>query len=696
MTSATATPFDKNPHLHKSVRLTTGSLILAAAMSLWQSARAADVTWDGGSAGTGTLWRTATSWNPDGVPGTADNAVFDSAGTVTTCAIDMGAAAGVQQVGMVTMGAGRANALSIRNLTTSTANGVLQLNGVGGLVLSNSSPTASLTFTNASTGKLLGLALATDATVYSLAGPSTSGQISIYSVISEIGGSHSITKIGTGILYLRGVNTYSGDTIVNAGNLEVDDVGTIGNGVGTLYLSGGNLLAGATRNGTQSDQLPINNPIVVTADGYIQNFAGTATTRYLALAGPLSGTGGTLKIANPTTTPGNIFVVRFFSPFTFSNPMVVGEAGYDLSSAFSVMESDNTNGTQTFSGNIDGVGIVRRLNPYSGSAPAGTTIFSGNNTYSGGTYIGAGTMLANNTAGSALGSGAVTVTNLGTLGGNGSVIASTSVSLNGTISPGATATSVGNLTVSDLNLGPGANYDWQITAVSGTAGVNWDLITAGDWTDSANSSNAITIKIDSMGGVPAGWNSGVAQDWVIIQSGTANGFDPSHFALDTSAFLGTIQGVFALSVSGGSLHLTYTPATDIIINVPAGSVAQGGTSPTQYPILTGTFGVMKIGNGEVILTNSLNDYQGSTKVYAGTASIAVDALNGSGAFGAATTPVLLGNTLGNSNAAVNIDVAGATMGRSVTVQAGSSGTKTLSTTTTAGPVFYSGDVTLRR
>src|SRR5262249_36783405 len=160
-----------------------------------------------------------------------------------------------------------------------------------------------------------------------------------------------------------------GDTIVNGGNLEVDDVGTIGNGSGTLYLSGGSLLAGATRNGTESDQLPINNPIVVTTDAYIQNFAGTASTRYLALAGPLSGTGGTLSIANPTTASGNTFVVRFFSPFTFANPMVVGVFGYDLSTAFSVMESDNTNGTQTFSGNIDGVGSIRRLNPYSSGAP---------------------------------------------------------------------------------------------------------------------------------------------------------------------------------------------------------------------------------------------------------------------------------------------------------------------------------------
>src|SRR5262249_3681861 len=152
-------------------------------------AQAADVTWDGGTAGTGTAWRTAANWNPDGAPAAGDNAIIDAAGTVTTMTIDMGAASGVQQVGMVTLGAGRtAGNLSIRNLTTSTLDGILRLNGVGGVILSNNCTGASLTFTNAQTGKLLGLGLAADSTVYSVDGGGTAGQIAVFSVISDIGG----------------------------------------------------------------------------------------------------------------------------------------------------------------------------------------------------------------------------------------------------------------------------------------------------------------------------------------------------------------------------------------------------------------------------------------------------------------------------------------------------------------------------
>ncbi len=687
------------PSAGKNKFIIAGWLALLVVGVLWcEHSRAADITWTGGTNGvnTGTAWRSATNWDSITVPTSADNAIFDSAGTVTTCAIDLGAAAGTQQIGAVTVGAGRSAALSIRNLTTSTTDGILRLNGVGGTVLSNASTTASLTFTNASTGKLLGLGLATDGTVYSTDGGGTAGQISVFSIISDVGGSRSITKTGNGIFYLRGVNTYSGTTTVLAGNLQVDDVGTIGIGTNTLFLSGGNLQSGANRNGTSST--PIANPIVITQDAYIQNKTGTATTRYLALSGTLSGSAGTLKIADPTSAVGNTFAVRFFNTnINFSRPMIVGEFGYDLASAFSVMETANTNGTQIFSGDISGVGSIRRLNPFTSGAAAGTTVFSGNNTYSGGTAITAGTLLANNSTGSALGSGAVTVTGLNSiLGGNGSVVATTTVNTNATVSPGTNATTTANLGISDLTLGGGANFLWQIKSATGIGGTDWDLITcSSSWTDAASSGNPITIKIDSLGASPTGWNSLTARDYVIIQSSTANSFDASHFALDTTAFSGTIGGVFSLSVVSGALHLIYTPAADTVINVASGSVTQGGVSPTPYPNINVPGGIVKVGNGEVVLTNSANSYPGSTKIYAGTVSLAVDALNGSGAFGAAATAVQLGNITGNSNATLNINTAGVTMGRSVVVQSGSSGSKTIGTSITSGTATFSGDVALQ-
>ena len=669
-------------------------MIIAVSATVCSNSRADDVVWDGGFGNTGTVWRSGTNWSTDIIPTSLDNAIFDSVGTVTTCAIDMGAAGGAQQVGSVTMGAGRANNLSIRNLTTSTLDGTLVLNGVGGILLANQSSLASLTFTNASTGKLLGLGLATSGDIYSTAGGGTAGQISIYSVISDVGGSRSINKIGPGILYLRGVNTYSGNTTVTAGDLEVDDVGTVGDGTGTLYLSGGNLLCGASRNGTSTT--PVANPIVLTADAYVYNKAGTATTRYLALSGSLGGSAGTLKIANPTTTLGNTFGVRLFGSFTFNRPVLVGEtagAFADLIGSFSVLELANypTNGIQIFNGDISGIGSIRRVSQ-STALIGGTSIFAGNNTYAGGTLINSGTLFANNAVGSALGSGAVTVTNQGTLAGNGTVVAPTSVSLNGTISPGSTSSNLATLAVSDLTLGPGANYIWHITSATGVAGTAWDLITcSSSWTDAGDGGNLITIKVDSLGVAPAGWNPSVARDWVIIQSGVANSFDSSHFTVNLSAFGGTVSGGFNMYVSAGALHLTYTPGSDLVINVPAGSQTQAAAG---HAIITGDTNVVKVGNGEVVFDNAANSYSGQTKIYAGTLSLSVDALNGSGALGANSSSTLLGNTTGNSNATLNINVSGVTNAHGVVVQSGSSGTKTIGTTLTSGTANFSGNITL--
>ena len=665
-------------------------LLLVAALT-GQTTRAADVPWDGGTSGTGTAWTTAANWAGNVLPTSADNAIFGSSNLVTLFTVNNTS----QQVGSITVGADRPNSFSIRSL--SSANGTLVLNGVGGILLSNASPTAGLTFTNSSAGPtIMALTLAASGDIYCGGIGASAGRIVVYSSIGESGGSRSITKTGPGSLRLWGVNSYSGNTTVTAGDLEMDDVGTIGNGAGTLFLSGGNLLSGASRPGT-GPTLPIANPIVLTQDAYIQNKGGQANTRYLALSSSLGGSAGTLKFANPTDTPGNTFAPRLLGSFTFNRPVIVGELGYDLASAFTVLELGNTNGTQTFNGDISGVGSIRRLNPFSAGSPAGVSIFAGSNSYAGGTLISSGTLFANNSAGSALGAGAVTVTNKGILAGNGAVVASTTLDLDGTISPGATSSGIANLGISSLTFTPGGNYVWQIASATGVAGTAWDLITCSSgWTDAVGAGSPVTIKVDSLGAAPTGWASGTARDWVILQSSSATGFDDSHFAIDTTSFSGAVAGIFSLTNVSGALHLLYTPAGDIVINVAAGSQTQGGVSPTPYPLLTGAVGVIKVGNGEVVLTNSLNNYQGSTKIYAGTASAAVDALNGSpSAFGDSSSALLLGNTLGNSNATLNISVAGATIARSVVVQSGSSGVKTIGTTIGSGAATYSGDVTLQ-
>lgn len=668
---------------------TAVALVLLAGLTV---SPAANITWTGGSFGTNTTWRTTGNWDAGVIPTNTDNAIFGAAGDATVVTIQMANANGVQQVGQVSMDPGNFVPRALRN-NSAAQSGVLELSSIGGVLLANNSG-VELRLLNQLAGFTalpMGVRLANSGEIY-VGTAGTTAQILISSSISETNGSRGFTKTGPGTLYLQGTNnTFTGPVTNAAGVLKFNDTATLGNGAGTLYLTGGEIVAGLNRSG-----LPVANPVVFSATTRIYNDGGTGSERIFPLSGPLSGSSGSLIVGNRSGASGNPFVLRLLGSFTFSLPIQLDDGGADTTGTFRILELFNsgTNGLQTFSGVISGDGSIRREG--ASSSAAGTSILTGNNTYSGGTLMTYGTVLANNVAGSALGAGAVAVTNQGILGGNGSVVASTSVMLGGTVSPGSTSSNISNLNISDLTLGADGKFVVQVSAATGTAGVNWDLITCSSgWTDAASSGNPVTIKLDSLGVTPTGWNPGIARDWKIIQSASATGFDASHFAIDTTAFVGTIQGVFAVTVVSGELHLTYTPASDIVINVAAGSVTQGQTSPTPYPLLTGTFGVVKVGNGEVVLTNSLNDYIGSTKILAGTASLAVDAVNGSGAFGAAATAVQLGHTTGNSNATLNINTVGVTVARNVTVQSGSSGTKTVGSTISSGTATFAGDIALQ-
>ncbi len=655
--------------------------------------RAADITWDAGTINTGTTWLGNTNWITDTVPTFADNAIFDGTTTNTTTTIQMATAGGLQRVGSITIAAGNIASRTIRNNST-TVSGALELNGVGGVLLANNDDNTEMILQNSSgTSQPMRVRLANSGEIYVATG-GNSARIAITATIDETNGSRGFTKTGPGILYIQGTNnSFTGPVTNSAGALRFNDVGTLGTGVAPLYLTGGDIISGLDRGGAGDP--PIANPVVLLADTSIYNDGGNVnSTRTIPFSGAWSGSAGTVKISNFTGNPPQTFQVRMIGGMSFSRPIVVGI--FDTPTSFSVLQFANyaTNGIQTFSGDISGVGAIRRTNLNS-SVSAGTTILTGDNTYSGGTWIHSGTLLANNLVGSALGSGSTTVSNTGILGGNGTITAPVSVSLNGVVSPGSTSSNVANLTISDLTLGENAVYVVQVSNATGFAGSGYDTITAStSWTDAATSVNPVTIKLDSLGVTPANWNAGIAYNWTIIDSSSAIGFDVSHFAIDTASFTGTIQGVFSLSVVSGDLILTYTPAADIVINVPTGSVSQGQTSPTPYPLLTGTFGVVKIGNGECIFTNPANNYIGSTKILAGTATLPIDALNGSGAFGAAATAVQLGNTTGNSNAAISINTAGVTMSRNITVQSGSSGAKSIGTTIGSGTATYSGDILL--
>ncbi|MDB6058986.1 MAG: outer rane autotransporter barrel, partial [Verrucomicrobiales bacterium] len=238
-------------------------------------------------------------------------------------------------------------------------------------------------------------------------------QLLIGGTNNTVNGNHSIgestagttlTKAGPGNLTLVGTNTYTGDTIVSAGTLQLNDPGaasgiwaTMGTETGTLELGSGTTLVKGAQNFTTLEIH--NNPLRFAGACTILGAPTTGNTRNIAF------TTGTISFPNPGSAPvtlrnnaasAGVMEVRFVGGgFNFSENLAIGVGG-DLGVVNLGLRSPSTLGAQTFSGVISGPGqVVRNIvntypAPYNGPF-GGDSIFSnGNNTYTNGTSIGAG------------------------------------------------------------------------------------------------------------------------------------------------------------------------------------------------------------------------------------------------------------------------------------------------------------------
>jgi autotransporter-associated beta strand protein len=234
----------------------------------------------------------------------------------------------------------------------------------------------------------------------------TTGTFIFRGVVGQDVPGRGFTKRGTGVLTIANPNnSWSGNTTVEEGQLRIDANGRLGDGTGTVFLSGGNLATSVTRDVTTD---PISNPITMTQDAAIVTVFGGVTppsdVSDANFTGVLSGTAGTLTFRNDApaagANPDTQFEPRLSADFTFTRPIVIAE-GLNSPTRTTRLSSANT-GTQTFSGAIFGEGIYRRM-------AGGTTVFSGANTFTGGTEVEGGTLRISGASATA-GGGNVTVT----------------------------------------------------------------------------------------------------------------------------------------------------------------------------------------------------------------------------------------------------------------------------------------------
>jgi autotransporter-associated beta strand protein len=140
------------------------------------------------------------------------------------------ASGAITGVNLVNAGTGYTGApTAISKLTrTGTATGTLTVAfnasnfAVAGLTLTNSGSgydaTTTATFSDGDATAAVQYSSVTLASNSSIGG---SGDIIIDAVVAESGGSYSLTKLGTGIVTLGGVNTYTGATAVEGGTLRI-------------------------------------------------------------------------------------------------------------------------------------------------------------------------------------------------------------------------------------------------------------------------------------------------------------------------------------------------------------------------------------------------------------------------------------------------------------------------------------------
>jgi autotransporter-associated beta strand protein len=453
-------------------------------------------------------------------------------------------------------------------------------------------------------------------------------------VVADAINTGSLTKDGTGVLTLSGVNTYTGGTTISGGILKIaNNDNNLGGTPGTLTFNNGTLQFGAT-----GITISGSRPVTITSSGGFMDIASGNTG---TIAGVIGG-GGTL-----TKT---------------------GTGTLKLSST-----------ANTFTGN---------LNINGGTLELGNgDLYSGGFTYTGGTITINGAANLQVTGGYYIFSDK-TITFGSAGGGTLNVYSETSgMLIRGTA--GATFTTSGGArsTISGafINL-DGASRSVTFNVVRGSdPTVDLDVsVKIGNPGSVIKNGNGI-MTLGNSGNYYTGGTT-INDGWLRLGSASALGSSTGALTMGggTLQLNGNNLTVGNLSGSGVIENIHGSTATTLTVNQTANTTL---SATLQNGAGSAALSLIKNGTGALTISGN-NSYSGSTTVNAGTLVVAH-----ANAFGSAVTAVNLGSVSGSDSAAIM--VGGYTMSRPITVQSGSSGAATIGSST-ANTGTFSGAVTINK